>query len=284
MMLWPLFTRYGLLGDVHFMAKDALRTTPFVGWCMQACRHVFLRRKWEADEGPMTDALRRMASDPAEPYCLLMFPEGTDLSPSNLDKSHAFARKSGLPLWHQVLHPRVRGFAHSLNVLRTAVNPLDTVYDVTVAYAGHVPARESALLTGETPTAVHVHVDAYPVATLPRDEAGLERWLHERFEAKEVALGRFYGRGAAGGGSGSSGLGLGAAVSAPVSWGAHALAAFSACWLGLCVLAACRFPFVTAAYIAASIGLSLAIQAACHGFDGLERRVAPAGAASAKAS
>ena len=45
------------------------------------------------------------------PILLLIFPEGTDLSQSNIRKSHTFAREHGLPCYEHVLQPRISGFA-----------------------------------------------------------------------------------------------------------------------------------------------------------------------------
>lgn len=275
MMIWPALARLGLLPDLHFMSKDALRSAPFFGWCMQACRHVFLRRRWEEDEAAMTAALLRLAAEPSEPYCLLMFPEGTDLSPTNLAKSLEFARKAGgLAAWQHVLHPRTRGFTHTLAVLRRAARPVDAVYDVTMAYAGAVPARETVLLSGDTPSAVHVHVDAFPVAALPRDDAGLEAWLRGRFAAKEEALGRFYAAEAARTGSGSLGPAT-AAAATPLPLGALALAAAAALWLSAVVASLVWCPGLSALCIGAGVATQLVVQGLCGGADGLERRVAP---------
>lgn len=41
------------------------------------------------------------------PTTMLIFPEGTDLSPSNQQKSLDFARKEGLAEYQYVLHPKV---------------------------------------------------------------------------------------------------------------------------------------------------------------------------------
>lgn len=41
------------------------------------------------------------------PTTLLIFPEGTDLSPSNHQKSIDFARKEGLQEYKYILHPKV---------------------------------------------------------------------------------------------------------------------------------------------------------------------------------
>lgn len=46
------------------------------------------------------------------PTTLLIFPEGTDLSPSNHQKSLEFARKEGLAEYRYVLHPKV-GLVHT---------------------------------------------------------------------------------------------------------------------------------------------------------------------------
>ncbi len=42
------------------------------------------------------------------PTTLLIFPEGTDLSPPNHLKSLAFAKREGLAEYQYVLHPKVR--------------------------------------------------------------------------------------------------------------------------------------------------------------------------------
>lgn len=52
------------------------------------------------------------------PTTLLIFPEGTDLSPSNHQKSLAFARKQGLAEYLYVLHPKVRYVPSTFHVLR----------------------------------------------------------------------------------------------------------------------------------------------------------------------
>jgi 1-acyl-sn-glycerol-3-phosphate acyltransferase len=79
MMSWPVFESRGFIQDLHFVAKTDVRAVPVIGWCMQQCRHVFLQRRWEADEAAMTSSLQLLAGVPGESYSLLLFPEGTGL-------------------------------------------------------------------------------------------------------------------------------------------------------------------------------------------------------------
>lgn len=78
-----------------------------------------------------------------QPYMLLLFPEGTDLSPENLVKSDTFAEKNGLPKLRQTLHPRTKGFWLCLDSLLGSV---DEIWDVSLAYAGPMPQKEAAMV------------------------------------------------------------------------------------------------------------------------------------------
>jgi lysocardiolipin and lysophospholipid acyltransferase len=167
-----------------------------------------------------------------DPYLLLLFPEGTDLAPVNRERSRAFARERGLVDYDYILHPRARGFIHALSLLREPLSVarasggddvtvrlagaqepsptpppqhpsqpqphlitarrLEHVHDVTIAYRGPIPQREGALVSGATPTEVHVMSRAYSADAIPGDAAGAERWLLTRFAEKEASLRDFY--------------------------------------------------------------------------------------------
>jgi 1-acyl-sn-glycerol-3-phosphate acyltransferase len=220
---------FAALTRLHIVLKSSLRGLPFAGWSMQYGGYLFLARRWEEDAASMARglaALRAPAPVPpsapavtgARPYTVLLFPEGTDLDPANRERSAAFAAKAGLPDYDCVLHPRARGFTHTLALLRQPLaitqgggggggrgsvptmltaSPLAAVYDLTLAYTGAIPQVELALLTGSVPSAVHVHVRAFPVAAVPEDEAGGTAWLAARFAEKEAALRDFYASGGA---------------------------------------------------------------------------------------
>mmetsp|Transcript_45712 Transcript_45712/g.98979 ORF Transcript_45712/g.98979 Transcript_45712/m.98979 type:complete len:135 (+) Transcript_45712:487-891(+) len=72
---------------------------------------------------------------------LLLFPEGTDLSKSNLEKSHAFSKERGLARYDHVLHPRTKGFITCVRGLQQQGH-LDSVYDLTLGFPDVVPQNE----------------------------------------------------------------------------------------------------------------------------------------------
>lgn len=75
--------------------------------CLQMFLFVFLARNKSKDLQRMR-AVSKYLVGLRVPTALLIFPEGTDLSPSNHQKSLDFARKEGLAEYQYVLHPKVR--------------------------------------------------------------------------------------------------------------------------------------------------------------------------------
>jgi len=47
-----------------------------------------------------------------------LFPEGTDLSPSNVIRSNKYAEKNNLPNYKYVLHPKTTGFVFLADTMR----------------------------------------------------------------------------------------------------------------------------------------------------------------------
>lgn len=52
---------------------------------------------------------------------VLLFPEGTDLTPKTKGQSDSFARKNGLPYLEYVLHPRTTGFNFIVQQMRQSM-------------------------------------------------------------------------------------------------------------------------------------------------------------------
>ena len=109
--------------------KSVLRHIPGIGWAMQLLRYVFLARNWALDQYRIALCIRSLQRDGG--MSMLLYPEGTDLSKTNIAKAHEFAVAKGLQLYQNVLHPRSRGFVHTVNCLRRSGEPL-AVWDLTV--------------------------------------------------------------------------------------------------------------------------------------------------------
>ena len=199
MFLWCLAARLGLCSSLKIVLKESLRKAPFFGWAMQAFLFVFFSR---SDRERDLDRLRLVLSHSighGDNVALLLFPEGTDLSPSNQKKDADFARAKGLEMYEKTLHPRTAGFVEAIKGFTNA-GRLDAIYDVTVRYDNHPavamssdprPSEKSALIGGLWPTAVHFRCERHGGVALRgvlRESSGAADWLSARWQAKEKRL------------------------------------------------------------------------------------------------
>jgi lysocardiolipin and lysophospholipid acyltransferase len=189
MFLWSFFARLGLLGSLKIIMKAELKFAPFFGWGMQCFPYIFLTRKWEQDKSYLEQVLPYLSKQ--QDVCFLIFPEGTDLSESNVKKSQDWSQKKGLKSKTHTLQPRVKGFVHTVQLLRSSI---DSVYDVTMAYVDRDERpNEKSIVTGHLPKEIHCHNQRYAMTDLPKSDEELSAWLEARFDEKEAALEHFYG-------------------------------------------------------------------------------------------
>jgi lysocardiolipin and lysophospholipid acyltransferase len=160
-----------------------------LGWAMQNAMYIFLKRRWEHDEGYLREVLGYF-KEISYPLQLLLFPEGTNLDSVTKVKSDGFARKNNLPCYEYVLHPRVRGFTFCMENLRNG--RLDAVHDITVGYDVNHSFWEIDLILGNFPREMHFYIERHPTETLPEDEKELEKWCTKKWEEKEERLKNFY--------------------------------------------------------------------------------------------
>lgn len=183
--------RYSSLRRFIISLKDALRHAPGAGWAMQAKQFLFLKRNWDQDKIRIENSLKHFE---CVNYCpqLLLFPEGTDLTPFTRVKSKQFAKKNDLPEYEYVLHPRTTGFTSVLGYMKS-YNNLQQILDVTIAYPQNILQNETDLLSGNIPREIVFTVKAFDVDELPvHSETELARWLAERWREKESFLTAFY--------------------------------------------------------------------------------------------
>lgn len=73
---------------LNFILKEELKYVPFFGWNGQLLMYLFLSRNRLQDLPLMKQKLQYLTQMDASKLMLFLFPEGTDLSESNLQKSH----------------------------------------------------------------------------------------------------------------------------------------------------------------------------------------------------
>ncbi|KAG7393150.1 Lysocardiolipin acyltransferase 1 [Phytophthora pseudosyringae] len=192
MLLWSVAWRTRTLHQLRIVLKAPLRKIPIFGWAMQHFIFIFLQRRWDDDQVNLRKLLPFLTSkEPKASY--LIFPEGTDLSESNLEKSAAFAKKNGLPPRQYSLYPRTTGWTFMFPLLRSQ---LTAVYDVTMFYmdyAANERPSEASLLTGRVPRMINFYIERVDISVLrDKSESELATWMEKRFERKESLLKAFY--------------------------------------------------------------------------------------------
>jgi len=187
MLLWSLFARVGSLDRLRIVLKAGLKTAPFFGFVMQTLGFLFLERDWEKDREHMKDMLSCYSNLPSGVQ-LLIFPEGSDLSASNLEKSKQFSKDKNKPVYEHLLHPRTKGYALCHDRLREDV---DAVYDLTIGFPDKVPQSESTIFKGSWPAEIHIHASRIPCDQLPAGDPAVVAWVEQLFARKEQMLAKF---------------------------------------------------------------------------------------------
>ena len=112
---------------------------------MQMNGFLYITRRWEEDRGRLARSLDYLVALGRRTQ-LLIFPEGTDLTPGSRERSDQYARSHGLPIYEHILHPKTTGFAYLVRHFQQA-DHLDAVYDLTIGYPDQVPqVSQSELL------------------------------------------------------------------------------------------------------------------------------------------
>jgi len=174
------------LGDLKFFVKKQLKWVPGMGWGMQFLDCLFIDRDWASDREHIRETFASLV-DGKVPVYLVSFAEGTRLTLPKLETAQAYALENGLTIPRHTLIPRSKGFAASVEGLRTH---LDAVYDLTIGYDGAIPSLWQ-YIKGMVQR-IHLHVRRFPISDLPESADDLRQWLIERWEEKDRLLDHFF--------------------------------------------------------------------------------------------
>jgi len=184
---WHIPYRLGVVGDVKFVAKAAVRKAPILGWGINVAEYLFLRRDWARDQQHIATFLGSFA--PNDRMLWVLFPEGTDMEPHKVPVSQKYQREHGLPVTTHVLHPKHRGLHAMLQRLRRT-HPHTVLYDYTMTYVPTVKGPKTVLF-GLGPKECHIHVRRVPLDKIPEAEQAMKDWTIETFVEKDRQLQHF---------------------------------------------------------------------------------------------
>ncbi|KAF8386067.1 acl-9 [Pristionchus pacificus] len=182
-----------LLVSEKITLKGILKYVPGAGWAMGCNAFVFLDRSFESDRTKL-DRMIDYYADSGFNYQMLLFPEGTDKCPLATGRSEKHAKEKGLTHYDYVLHARTTGFVHIVQRMRKR-GYIKWLYDVTIGFGDAIVQSEVDLIThGLCPKDIQYQIVKIPIDSLPIDDNGLAKWLHEHWEKKEEKLRLFYCR------------------------------------------------------------------------------------------
>lgn len=191
--LWWIAYTNNMHGFIYIILKESLKNIPIIGWGAQFYNFIFLSRKWEQDERTFKKHLAKL-NKKGDPMWLIIFPEGTNLSPTTREKSKKWAEKNGLQdMKHQLL-PRSTGLKFCLNELKDTT---EWLYDCTIAYEGIPPGQygqdiftlRSSFFEGRPPKSVNMHWRRFRLADIPYENThAFEVWLRNRWREKDYML------------------------------------------------------------------------------------------------
>ncbi|KAJ9445758.1 1-acyl-sn-glycerol-3-phosphate acyltransferase PLS1 [Diplonema papillatum] len=111
---------------------------------------------------------------PAEtPFWIGLFAEGTRQTPEKLAQSQQYCRENGKPVLKNVLWPRTRGFASTIEGLKGKV---DAVYCFNMCCPDKERMPSFLGLLCAKPAVIQVSMRRYPVSDLPKTEEGLKEF------------------------------------------------------------------------------------------------------------
>eukprot|EP00242_Pyramimonas_sp_CCMP2087_P004360 CAMPEP_0198201714 /NCGR_PEP_ID=MMETSP1445-20131203/4689_1 /TAXON_ID=36898 /ORGANISM="Pyramimonas sp., Strain CCMP2087" /LENGTH=375 /DNA_ID=CAMNT_0043872273 /DNA_START=26 /DNA_END=1153 /DNA_ORIENTATION=- len=182
--MWLMPYRAGAIGGVKFVTKASVRKVPILGWGINACEYLFLRRNWETDKLKINKHIASFGK--GELAWWVIYPEGTDMEPHKVPLSQEFQRSRGLPILSKVLQPKVKGLHGILEALW--VPSADTVvYDCTMQYTPPLTSM-AKLLAGELPRECHIHLKRFTKPMIGSSEEEVKTWLQKSFEEKDRQL------------------------------------------------------------------------------------------------
>jgi lysocardiolipin and lysophospholipid acyltransferase len=189
LFLWHFVTRFLDPSLQKIVLKRQLERVPLLGLAVHLLNFLYLERNWTNDEARIERAINYWSASEHETQ-LLLFPEGTDFTPSNVAKSNARCDENNEARFRHVLAPRTAGFAHCL--LNGEDNGLFArVLDITIGYKAPptigMPQTEKALLFGRLPAEIHFHARFYDAGD-PDEASSL---LDKIWRNKDALLERF---------------------------------------------------------------------------------------------
>lgn len=155
---------------------------------------IMVTRNWMKDKAELFKVFSPIRQHKL-PIWLIAYVEGTRFTPAKKAASQEFCASRGKKPLNFVLYPRYKGFYTTVTQFRNT--HIKYVYDFTLVYRAK---KGQKLQIAPTPFEVHgyndisahydchVHVRRYAIEDVPNSEAGVTKWLEDRWYEKDAIL------------------------------------------------------------------------------------------------
>ncbi|KAI8646721.1 acyltransferase-domain-containing protein [Parasitella parasitica] len=184
-------------GALKIILKSSLKNLPVYGQGMRFFDFIFLKRKLDVDKDNIISNLERSKKG-NQSLWLVLFPEGTVVSPSTRKRSKEFAESNDMQDNRYTLLPRSAGLRLCATTLADSI---DYIYDFTIGYSGveadDIPEQvytiQSIFFFNFYPKKIHIYVRRFRVDSIPvESEVEFNQWNLERWKEKDELLDHFY--------------------------------------------------------------------------------------------
>ncbi|ESW97278.1 hypothetical protein KL918_000885 [Ogataea parapolymorpha] len=196
--------------NFYIIMKKSLERIPILGYGMKNYDFIFLNRKWDLDRSYMIQRFAHLSS--VKKHWLLIFPEGTNLSPNTKPRSDDFMTRQHLDFkLDHVLLPRVKGLYLACKHMHKKTN---LILDFTMAYSDHLATEyaqdsftlRSIYLLGKGPKSLSMFVRAIDISSIDgctfdenaneeeeeEDMRKFEVWLNKLWVQKDKMMDNYY--------------------------------------------------------------------------------------------
>ena len=170
--------------DVVSILKNSIKYVPIYGSFSKYCSLIFIERKWSSAE---TILRLGVLESSRMGRSILIFPEGTTISPDSKARSDFYASERGMVPFKNLLLPRTRGFSTVREV-----GEYGTIGNITIGYdqpSSHTISKHSYLdLFSTFPTKIYFRVDYVAdslfdmVSAFRAKDKYLERIVEEKYK------------------------------------------------------------------------------------------------------
>ncbi|XP_015185251.1 PREDICTED: 1-acyl-sn-glycerol-3-phosphate acyltransferase delta-like isoform X2 [Polistes dominula] len=186
---WVACSRFGVLGNCKAYAKKSILYIPALGWAWKFAESIFLERNWNKDKNVIGKQIKELLDYP-DPIWLLLYAEGTRVTPKKIEACQKFAKEKNLPILKYHLTPRTKGFICSIPNMR---GKSIAIYNIQVAFKESDPVKPTMtnLLLGKKVEA-HMYMKRIPLSEVPEDDDAAADWLHKLYQEKDYMMESFH--------------------------------------------------------------------------------------------